>query len=137
MKKYEELVSKAIDMLKEDDDLFCSMVNELISWNGFIDVECFPMEELDDILYGKKPSEVIDLINDDFNIRDNYFYWDMWGLHSTDYMEDVYRDNTTAEEVFDEVLSNLSHIYIDDTDFEELMEEIDNYSEDEEEENEE
>ena len=34
---YEELVENAIEMLDQDADLFCEMVDELDSWNGFAD----------------------------------------------------------------------------------------------------
>lgn len=123
---YAELVKKAIEMIENDDDLFVELVNELDSWNGYADeYRCYGMYDLDDLLYGKKPTEILDLVCDDFNVRDEYFYWDLWGLHSTDYIIDVYKDNTTAEEVFDNVLDNLPHIYTSNTDFADLMEEID------------
>lgn len=123
---YAELVKKAIEMIENDDDLFVELVNELDSWNGYTnEYRCYDMYDLDDLLYGKKPTEILDLVCDDFNVRDEFFYWDMWGLHSTDYIIDVYKDNTTAEEVFDNVLENLCNIYISDSEFKDLMEEID------------
>lgn len=128
--KYEDLVKKAIEMLNNNDDLFVEMVNELDNWNGFADCfRCYDMCELDDLLSGKTPTEILSDICEDFNINDNYFYYDIWGLHSADYIEVVYRDNTSSEEVFDNVLENLCNIYISDSDFEDLMNEIDNFEE--------
>ena len=124
--KYSELVKKAIETIENNDDLFIELVNELDSWNGFADCyRCYDMYELDELLFGKTPTEILSEVCNDFNVNDNYFYWDIWGIHSTDYIIDVYRDNTSAEEVFDNVLEHLNDIYISDSDFEDLMNEID------------
>lgn len=76
-------------------------------------------------------------MGDDFNHRDNYFVDTIYGIESTDYREDVYRDNTTAEEVLDAVLDNYPHLWFSDSDFKDLIEEIDNYVEDDDDEEEE
>ena len=50
MTRYEEMMNKAVEMLKENDELFVDMVNELDSWNGFADgYRGFPMDELDEL----------------------------------------------------------------------------------------
>ena len=48
----------------------------------------FSMDELDDLLAGKKPSEVLTMVHDDFNYNDDYFYFDGYGrLCSVNYLE--------------------------------------------------
>ena len=48
----------------------------------------FSMDELDDLLAGKKPSELLTMVNDDFNYNDDYFYFDGYGrLCSVNYLE--------------------------------------------------
>ena len=132
-KTYEELVNEAIEMIANDDDLLVDLVNELDSWDGFADTfRAYPMDEIDDICYGMKPSELIDKMTSDFCSTDDYFYFSIYGLESCDDVAELYRDNTTDEEVFDRVLENKHHLYFYNSDFEELLDEIDNYDEDEE-----
>lgn len=122
--KYDEMITKALEML-EDDDLYVEMVNELDSYMGYADgFRCFPMDELDE-LFGEMPlSKFLDTITDDFNNRDNYMVDTIYGLSSTDYPAEIYRDNTTPEEVLDNILDYANHIYFSDSDFEELINEI-------------
>ena len=48
----------------------------------------FSMDELDDLLGGKKPSELLTMVDDDFNYNDDYFYFDGYGrLCSVNYLE--------------------------------------------------
>ena len=48
----------------------------------------FSMDELDDLLAGKKPSELLTMVNDGFNYNDDYFYFDGYGrLCSVNYLE--------------------------------------------------
>lgn len=62
-------------------------------WNEFCDdyryeETLFSMDELDDLLAGKKPSELLTMIHDDFNYNDDYFYFDGYGrLCSVKYLE--------------------------------------------------
>lgn len=130
----EELRQAAIEMLEEDDALFCECVEELDSWNGFADgYRCYDMSELEDLFYGVSIGEFLDRITDCFNHRETYFYETIYGLESTDFKEDVYRDNTDEEEVLDNVIDYYNHLSISDSDFTDLVEEIINYEEDEDE----
>ena len=48
----------------------------------------FSMDELDDLLGGKKPSELLTMADDDFSYNDDYFYFDGRGrLCSVKYLE--------------------------------------------------
>lgn len=130
----EEMREEAIEMLENDDELFCNMVEELDSWNGYADgYRAYGMDELDEQYYDCPASKVINDLTEDFSINDNYFYFSIYGLESCDDKAELYRDNTTEEEVLDAVLDNYPHLWFSDTDFKDLIEEIDNYDEDEEE----
>lgn len=133
MKKYDELVEKAIETINKDDDLFIQLVDELDSYMGFADgFRCFQMDELDDFYCDCKVSKLLNDITDDFNLNDDYFYFSIYGVESTDSVIDLYRDHTDAGEIFDNLLNYHYNIYYYDSDFEELMESIVNFnSEDE------
>lgn len=134
-KNYDELVKSAIEMLENDGELFVDMVNELDSYMGYADgYRCYSMYELDDLFYDCKVSDFLDKLADDFDHTDEYFCDTIWGISSTNDIEDYYRDNTTSEEVFDGVINYYNHIYFNDRDFEELIEEIIEYNEDDEDE---
>lgn len=134
----EELRNAAIEMLKEDDDLLIEVVNELDCWNGYADgFRCEPMELLDDYYCDCKATKVLEDLTEDFNINDDYFYFSYHGLESTDFPADLYRDNIYEEELLDELLDNKNHLYFYNSDFEELLDEIEDFEEEEEEEEEE
>lgn len=127
---YQEMVEKAISMLNNDDDLYCDMVDSLDSWDGYADgYRAYEMEELNDLCYGMTASELIHELTGDFNINDNYFYWSIYGLESTDDKAELYRNNTSSGEVFDNILENYSHIYFYNKDFENLIKSIIEYRE--------
>ena len=62
-------------------------------WNVLCGEYCyeetlFSMDELDDLLGDKKPSELLTMVDDDFNYNDDYFYFDGYGrLCSVNYLE--------------------------------------------------
>ena len=133
MKKYDELVKEAIEMLNNDDDLFCDCVRELDSWNGFADgFRCYGMDELNDLFYGVTVGDFLDKLAGDFNHNDNYFYDSIYGISSCNSEVDLYRDNTSSKDIFDALLSNYNHLNLSvySSDFDELMYLIDNYTED-------
>lgn len=124
--------SAMLDMIKADSDLAVEVCEELDSWDGFLgDDRCYSMDEIDEILYGKKPSEILNMVTSDFNYNDDYFYFSIYGLESCDDKADVYLDRFDHEEILDEYLNNyyccdLSRKY---DDFETLAEEWNDYTE--------
>lgn len=135
MMTYDEMIKKAVEMLENDDDLFCEVIDELDSWNGFADgFRCYPMYELDDLFCDCKVSEFLDKLADDFCHTDEYFCDTIYGISSTNDKASYYRDNVTSEEVFDNLIANFNHVYFNETNgFEELIDAIVNYSEDDDE----
>lgn len=102
---YDERKQYALDAFKlylnNNDDAFVEAVNELICYNGFIDTEAFPMDEIDEICGDMKPSELINKMTSDFDSNDNYFYFSIYGLESCDDIADLYRGETTVDDVVD------------------------------------
>lgn len=123
--KSEILYNQALEELKNNDDLFVDMVNELDSWNGYADgFRAYDMSELDDLFYGCKLSEFLEKITSDFDLRDNYFVDTIYGLESCDDIAEHYRDNVDEEELLDNIIDNENNIYFYDKDFEELIDNI-------------
>jgi len=124
-KNYETLINQAIEELKTNGELFVDMVNELDSWNGYADgFRCFPMYEIDDLFCGCKISEFLDKLTVDFDHNADYIVDTIYGLDSTNDIEDVYRDNVDEGDLLDNIIDYANHIYFNDSDFEDLINEI-------------
>ena len=108
--------------LKNDDDAFIEVVEELIHWNNFIDVEAFPMDEIDEICYGMKPSELIEKMTSDFNLSDDYFYFSIWGLESCNDRAELYRDECEIDDIIDAIEDYYSHLSFCDSKLDALAE---------------
>jgi hypothetical protein len=128
----EYIYNAMLDMIKADSDLLVEVCEELDGWDGFLgDDRCYSMDEIDEILGDRKPSELLNMVSSDFNYNDDYFYFNGYGnLESCDYKEDRYLDVFTHEEILDEYLDkyfrcDLSRKY---DDFEKLAEEWNDYT---------
>lgn len=121
-----------VDILKRDDDLFVEACEELDSWNGFLgDDRCYNMNDIDDLLYGKKPSEIIDMITKDFDSSCEWFYFSIYGLESCDDIVSHYRDAYYESDVLESLIDNYNHISeMTDSDFEIVLEMLANEDED-------
>ena len=123
---YEDLKAKAIEILKDNDDLFLEMVNELDSYNGFADdFRAYPMDEIDDLYCGVKIGDFLDMLTSDFDHTDEYFYHSIYGIKSTDNIADLYRDNVDADDLLDALIDYYPHIYFSDSELEEIVEALD------------
>ena len=121
-----------VDILKRDDDLFVEACTELDSWNGFLgDDRCYNMSDIDDLLCGKKPSEIIDMITKDFDSSCEWFYFSIYGLESCDDIVSHYRDAYYESDVLESLIDNYNHISeMTDSDFEIVLEMLANGDED-------
>ena len=133
MANYDELIKKALEELKNNDDLFVQMIEELDGWNGYADgYRAWPMEELDDFYCNCKASKLLSDLTKDFNISDNYFYFSIYGLESTDDKTELYRDNVDEGELLDNILENSWKLdFWGQSDFKDLIEEIETAKEEE------
>ena len=119
-----------LEMIQADSDLVVEICDELDSWNGFLgDDRCYNMYDIDDLLYGKKPSEIIDMMTSDFDKSCEWFYFSIYGLESCDDKADFYLDCHSHEEILDEYLNTYYHCSLSNDDFETLAEEYDDYTE--------
>lgn len=88
------------------------LVNSINSWCGELeDYRFFYMDELDDLFYGVKPTELLSKLADDFNKNDEGFRdTDNDGLESCN-VEDVADDiRCNAEEVAESTVNNMDNI---------------------------
>lgn len=135
MMYYDELMNKAIEELKNNDDLFVDMVNELDSWNGYADgFRAFDMYMLDELFGDCKVSDFLDKLANGFDHNDDYFIDTIYGLESTNDLTGHYRDNVDEGDLLDAIIENVNHLYFSDSDFEELINNIIDYEEPEEDE---
>lgn len=77
-------------------------------WNDFCEDYAYGevlynMDDLDDLLGNKKPSELLTMVDDDFNYNDDYFYFDGYGrLCSVKYLEIFFETGRgDIEEIYD------------------------------------
>ena len=102
---------KMTDYWESHNDSFSRVCEELDSYDGFLDDNrCYPMDELDDYLCDTKPSDIVRMIDNDFNYADNYFYYDGCGrLCSTD--EKNYYDCVDYSDVFEKLINDYNQIF--------------------------
>lgn len=102
---------RMIDYWKNHNNSFSNVCENLDSWDGFLgDDRVYQMYDFDDMLDGKKPSEVVQMLNSDFNYSDDYFYFDEYGeICSTD--EKKYFDSFDYSEVFKNLIDDYANVF--------------------------
>lgn len=127
----ENAINKLIDYYQNHQDDFNNDLEELDNWNGALgDDRRWPMEELDDQFYGKKPSELLGMVSSDFNITDNYFYGNSYGELCSENERD-YSDYLDADYIQD-IIDNEHHLYLSDG-ARKIIDDMENDDEDEDE----
>ena len=103
--------NRMIDYWKAHNNSFSIVCEELDSWDGFLgDDRIYSMDELDDLLCDRKPSEVLQMVDNDFNYFDNYFYYDGYGrLCSTD--EKRYFEYFDYSDVFEKLVDDYGQVF--------------------------
>lgn len=103
--------SKMVAYWKEHNDSFSRVCEDLDSYDGFLgDDRYYSMDDIDDLLSGKKPSELLQMVDSDFNYSDDYFYFDGYGeLCSSD--EKNYADKFDYTDVFEKLLNSYGQIF--------------------------
>lgn len=102
----EEIKNEIINYFTENEDEFNEVIEELDSYNGYLgDDRYFNMDDLDEMLYGLTPTEVLNRTfyggdadtkdaqgnRGEFNPNREYFYYNGYGnLVSTDYKDYTY-----------------------------------------------
>lgn len=123
---------------ENNEDEFIEVIEELDSYNGYLgDDRYYNMEELDEMLYGLTPSEVLartyyggdddtkdrNGIRGEFNPNRAYFYYNGYGnLCSTDYKDNY---NYYLDDNFiDTVIENAGNLYNIPEEVQELLDEL-------------
>ena len=103
--------SRMIDYWKAHNDSFSRVCEELDSWDGFLgDDRIYSMDELDDLLCDKKPSEVLRMVDTgNFNYNDDFFYYIIHGIRSTDKKE--YFNYVDYSDVFEKLIDDYDQIF--------------------------
>lgn len=104
--------NKALELLHEDDDALVEAVDELSSYNGYLEERAYDMDEIDEILGDMKPSDVIDKLSSDFKSNHKYFYFSIYGLESTDDKADYYRGEVDEDDVLDNLIEYYYNVHI-------------------------
>ena len=126
MTRYNAIINKLIEMLKNDDDLFIECVEELDNWNGYADgYRAWEMGLLDEFYHDRKASDLLNDMTADFCKNDAFFYFSIWGLESCSDKAELYRDNTDEGELLDNIIDNINHLNITNSEFVEMLEEVD------------
>lgn len=101
-------------ILENDEDAFITACEELDSWDGFLgDDRVYNMEDFDELMSGKSPLEIArDIEDNNFSTNDDYFYWTIYGVESTDDKYDIYSSNYSTDNVLDELIDKYSHVTI-------------------------
>lgn len=99
------------DYWESHNDSFSKVCEELDSWNGLLnDDRLYQMNDFDDIIDEKKPSEIVRMLDSDFNYSDDYFYFDGCGkLCSTD--EKEYFNSVSYSEVFKNLIDDYANVF--------------------------
>lgn len=121
----EELREIAVEMVENHDGLFCDLVDELDSWSGFADgYRAFYMDELNEFYFDAPATKLLDDLTEDFNKYDEFFYFSIYGLESTDDKAGLYRSYTDAEELVDNAINNYNSLSIWHEELNEILEAI-------------
>lgn len=118
-----ELISNLIEEKLNDDDIFEEVALEMDDYEGSLnDSRCYPMYDLDEMLGEKKPSEVVEMLTSDFDKDNDYFYFSIYGLESTDDPVSIYRDEIDYSDMVDWLERCGLKGSVSDDEFEELVE---------------
>ena len=103
--------NRMVDYWKAHNDSFSRVCEDLDSYDEFLgDDRLYSMDELDDLLCDKKPSEVLQMVDtDNFNYNDDYFYYDIYGIRSTN--EKEYFNDVSYSEVFEKLTDNYGKLF--------------------------
>lgn len=118
--------------LENNDDLLIDVVDSMDSYDGFMnDSHVYNMSELDEVLYGMSPSDIIHLLAPNFKDYSGYFYFNGNGwLESCDDKAEFYREYNSTEEILDNYVKEYYHYDLsrEYDNFETLAEEYNDYS---------
>lgn len=94
--------TKIIEYLENlDDQTLLELHNDYCDHNSYYDDHIYYMSDLNELLYGKAPSEIIDLAGD-INTNDDYLQYTIYGVQSFDRISDYVDLDALADYIIDE-----------------------------------
>lgn len=85
---WDSVCEKAIAYFDDNDSEFIATIEDLDSWNGYLDGKRYEsMDTFNDYFYGTRDilGDIIGRLSSNFNPIDEYWYFDYWGeINSTD-----------------------------------------------------
>lgn len=93
----EYMYEKLIEILAEMNDDIVPVWNEYCDNSGYYDDRIEYMDSLDDLMFGKTATEILNEVDNNFNTRDDYFRFNCYGLESFSDPYDVVDTNDLAD----------------------------------------
>ena len=123
----EYMYEKLIEILAEMNDDIVPVWNEYCDNIGYYDDRIEYMDSLDDLMCEKTATEILNDIDRDFDIRDDYFRFTIYGMES---FSDPY-DVVDVDDLADYIIKNEETLYSDELVefFEEVEEQEERYAE--------
>lgn len=107
------------------DDEIIQLVTEVHSWNGSLEEYTFyDMEELNEIFYGVKPTEFLEKLSDDFDVKDEGYRVTIYDLESCSKEDAVDEIKNNTDEVVDAIVGAMkeTNLYLPES-LQELLDE--------------
>lgn len=108
----ENIPAEILKYFEDNPDDFVPVAEALDSYNGFLDDDrCYSMDEFDEFFCGCSALEIAQKVcGGDFNPYNDYFYFTIYGVESTNYPD--YSDHIDDYAV-DEIIDNRSEVEYD------------------------
>ena len=119
-----EIIKNWIENEATDEEVN-ELVAELNSWDGsFSELRYYDMEDLNDLFYGVKPTELLEKLDDGFDVSDDGFLDNGWKLKSCSFDDAIADMRANAEEIAEHVEEEMENITLPDG-LKNYLEEID------------
>ena len=110
-----EIIKNWIENVATDDEVN-ELVIELNSWDGsFDDLRFYEMYELNDLFCGVRPTELLEKLDDDFDVSDDGFVDAGWKLESCLFGDAIADMKANAEEIAEHVEEEMENITLPDS----------------------
>lgn len=115
----DELKQKAYNILADNNELYCQVIEDLnentdVEYQDFI---CNDMEWFNDTMSGYCATDILDMVDEDFDTMHDYYYNDCGTYKSTNDKVGLYRARTLTVEVLDNIIlcwADLDGYYFDE-----------------------
>ena len=106
-------------IMEEATDIeFNELITEVNNYDGALgEYRFYYMDELDELFYGVKPTELLSKLEDNFDVRDEGFTDTIYGLESCSLEDAMDEARNNVQEVVDAVMNAIEtdNIYLPDS----------------------